>query len=315
MTRAEAFRRELLAHCYRMMGSVDDAEDIVQETFLRAWRASDRFEGRSSLRTWLYRIATNVCLTALRKHDRRMLPSGLGAPSTDPDDDLPAAGDVSWIQPMPDALVRSDTDDPAEIAVSRAGIRLALVAGLQHLSPRQRAVLVLRDVLGWPAAEVAEALDLTTGAVKSLLQRARGRLDAVAPRMDDVIEPDDPRARALLDQYMKAFEDADPAAFERALRADASIELPPSRTWFAGRETCVPYLVRHVVGTPGTWRALDTSANGQPALAVYYRVGDGSYQGFGIGVLTVTGSGIAKVSVFGGIDVLARFDLPPVLPG
>src|SRR5215470_14318174 len=217
----EPYRRELLAHCYRMLGSVDDAEDLVQETYLRAWRSFDSFEGRSSLRTWLYQIASNACLTAMERRSRRPLPSGLGSP--DEDAGMPpaaAAPDVLWLQPIPDALVRPERGDPAAIAVSRESLRLALIASFQYLPPRQRAVLLLRDVLAFPAADVADMLGMTTAAVKSALQRARGRLEEVAPAADQVAEPPEPRARALLDQYIQAFETADAAALKQLLRRD-----------------------------------------------------------------------------------------------
>jgi RNA polymerase sigma-70 factor (ECF subfamily) len=169
-SRTGQFRGELLAHCYRMLGSAEEAEDLVQETYLRAWRSFDRFEGRSSVRTWLYRIATNVSLTAVERRRRRPLPSGLGAPTEDPQARLVAGPEVAWLQPLPDALLGREQEDPAAVAVSRAGIRLAFVAALQHLSARQRAVLILRDVLEWPAAEVAELLGTTTTAVNSGLR-------------------------------------------------------------------------------------------------------------------------------------------------
>ena len=183
---AEPYRRELLAHCYRMLGSVHDAEDLVQETYLRAWRGYDRFEGRSSMRTWLYRIATSACLTALETRNRRPLPSGLGAPKADPDATLVQQNEVLWLEPIPDAMVAGEADDPATIVASRESIRLALIAALQHLPPKQRAVLILCEVLKWKAAEVADLLDTTTAAVNSALQRARAQLDEAAPSQETV---------------------------------------------------------------------------------------------------------------------------------
>jgi RNA polymerase sigma-70 factor (ECF subfamily) len=265
----EPFRRELLAHCYRMVGSVDEAEDLVQETFLRAWRAYDGFEGRSSVRTWLYQIASNTCLTALEHRARRPLPSGLGGP-TGPGGPSQAAGqppaaqpDISWLQPIPDALVTPESADPAAIAVSRESLRLALIASFQYLPPRQRAVLLLREVLAFPAADVATMLGTSTAAVKSMLQRARARLHEAAPAADQVAEPDEPEARALLDQYIGAFETADAAALERLLRADATLELPPSAAWFAGGEAIAGAVAG--LGSPGDWRMVPAAANGQPA--------------------------------------------------
>ena len=212
----EPFRRELLAHCYRMLGSADEAEDLVQDTYLRAWRAYGTFEGRSSLRTWLYRIATNACLTALGQRGQRALPSGLGAPAGDPDAPPgPAEPGVPWLEPIPDAWVTPETQDPAAIVTAREGLRLALIASLQYLPARQRAVLLLREVLGFPAAEVAAMLGTSTAAVKSTLQRARARLDEVAPAPERMIEPTDPQARALLGRYIAGFENADIAALEK----------------------------------------------------------------------------------------------------
>src|ERR1700683_2787605 len=189
------FRGELLAHCYRMLGSAGEAEDLVQETYLRAWRSYDGFEGRSSVRTWLYRIATNVCLTALERRARRPLPSGLGGPADDMEALLVAGPEVPWLQPFPGALLAADGEDPAAGAVSREGIRLAFVAALQYLSARQRAVLILRDVLEWPAAQVAELLGTTTTAVNSGLRRARAQLAQALPAEDELAEPAEPDRR------------------------------------------------------------------------------------------------------------------------
>jgi RNA polymerase sigma-70 factor (ECF subfamily) len=281
------FRRELLAHCYRMVGSPDEAEDLVQETYLRAWRAYGRFEGRSSARVWLYRIATNVCLTALYRRGRRELPSGLGEPTADPGAEPELAGaEVSWLRPMPDALVTPETADPAAVVAAREGLRLALLVSLQHLPARQRAVLILRDVLGFRAGEVAEMLETSTAAVKSALQRARGRLAEVAEPGAPLGEPDDPRVRALLAEYIRAFENSDPAAMERALRTDAAIEPIGARTWFAGKATCAPYLAS-VYGPPGSWRMIPTVANGQPAVVSYLRDGSGVHRAFGVVVLSI----------------------------
>ena len=312
----EPFRRELLAHCYRMLGSADEAEDLVQDTYLRAWRAYGTFEGRSSLRTWLYRIATNACLTALGQRGQRALPSGLGAPAGDPDAPPgPAEPGVPWLEPIPDAWVTPETQDPAAIVTAREGLRLALIASLQYLPARQRAVLLLREVLGFPAAEVAAMLGTSTAAVKSTLQRARARLDEVAPAPERMIEPTDPQARALLGRYIAGFENADIAALESALRADAAIEMVGTRTWFSGRETCLRYL-GHVIGAPGDWLMIPVAANGQPAAAAYYRDGDRAYHALGLGMLTVTPGGITRITVFaGGPGLVAKFGLPGTHPG
>ncbi|TDV51093.1 RNA polymerase subunit sigma-70 [Actinophytocola oryzae] len=305
----EPFRRELLTHCYRMLGSLDEAEDLVQETYLRAWRSYDEFEGRASLRTWLHRIATNACLSALEQRGRRVLPSGLGSPTEDPDaPPLPAEPEVTWLGPVP------DTHDPATILTARDSMRLALVAALQYLPPRQRAVLLLREVLGFSAAEVAVMVGMSAAAVKSALQRARARLDEVAPSPETVAEPDEPRAQDLLRQYIAGFENADLTALEQALRTDAAIELVGTRTWFSGRATCLRYLA-HVVGSPGDWLMTRTSANGQPTAATYYRADDRTHQALGVAVLTATPTGLSRITVFpGGPGLVTRFGLPAVLP-
>jgi RNA polymerase sigma-70 factor, ECF subfamily len=307
----EPFRRELLAHCYRMLGSAHDAEDIVQETYLRAWRGYRDFESRSSVRTWLYRIATNACLTALAHGSRRVLPSGLGAPSDDPNAEQAMAPEVAWLQAIPDAWV-STVDDPAALVTSRESLRLALVASLQYLPAQQRAVLLLRDVLAFPATEVAAMLDITVTAAKSALQRARTRMKEVAPRADDIIEPTEPRARELLELYMTAFEKSDAAMIKEVLRHDAALEVVGSRTWFAGNTTCLPFLTAQALGSPGDWRMVPIAANGQPAAAAYLRGEDGVHHAYGISVLDVTAAGIARIVVFGEPGLVTLFGLPLV---
>jgi RNA polymerase sigma-70 factor, ECF subfamily len=309
--RTEPFRRELLAHCYRMVGSLHDAEDVVQETYLRAWRAYGGFEQRSSVRTWLYRIATNACLTALERRGRRVLPSGLTGPSDDPYAPPVSAGpEVDWVEPFPDALVEGD---PAAVVVAREDLRLALIASLQHLPARQRAVLLLRDVLAFPAADVAAVLDISVAAVKSALQRARARMEEVAPSAEALAEPDEPQARALLDRYIAAFENADASAFEEVLREDAALEMVGSRTWFSGLRTCLPYITSlPVLGAPGEWRMVPTRANGQPAAAAYRRGPSGAHEAFGIAVLTVAEDGIGRIVVFADPALVTAFGFPPV---
>jgi RNA polymerase sigma-70 factor, ECF subfamily len=310
----EPFRRELLAHCYRMLGSLHDAEDQVQETYLRASRSYAKFEGRSSLRTWLYRIATNVCLTALVHHSRRVLPSGLGGPDLDPEAIPKLAGsDVAWLQPVPDALVNPDSTDPAVVVAGRQDLRLALIASLQYLPGRQRAVLILRDVLDFPAGEVAVMLDTTTAAVKSTLQRARTRLQSLALVADDVTEPTDQEALAVLDRYIEAFENADATALQQLVCGDATLEATPILNWFAGNDTCIPYLRLRVMGSPGDWRMLPTRANGQPAAVAYTRDASGTYDAYGVVVLTVTARGISQIISFGDPSLLRAFGFPPVL--
>ena len=245
------FRGELLAHCYRMLGSAEEAEDLVQETYLRAWRSFDGFEGRSSMRTWLYRIATNVCLTAIERRGRRPLPSGLGGPADDPEAPLVAGTEVPWLQPFPGAVLAAEHQDPAEAAVSRAGIRLAFVAALQYLSARQRAVLILRDVLELPAAEVADLLGTTTTAVNSGLRRARAQLAQALPAEDDLAEPAEPDRRALLDRFAAAIENADASALAMLLASDVALEMPPVRTWFTGRRAVVRFIASNFLTAPG----------------------------------------------------------------
>ena len=303
-SRIEAFRRELTAHCYRMTGSADDAEDLVQETYLRAWRAQEGFEGRSSLRVWLYRIATNACLNALAHSSRRVLPSGLGAPGEDPFAEPVLAGpDVRWLQPFP--------TDPADAMELRASVRLALIASLQVLTPQQRAVLILRDVLAFSAAETAQVLELTVAAVKSTLQRARSAVTSEP----ELAEPGDPRARAWLDGYMAAWERSDVQELTRVLQRDAVLEMTPSRTWFQGFDTCIAYM-RQALGTPDTWRAVPVEANGQPAAGAYLRGADGVHRAFALSVLTPGRTGLARVTLFGvpvQPGLFERFGLPLTL--
>ena len=311
---ADPFRRELFAHCYRMLGSVHDAEDLVQETYLLAWRSYDRFEGRSSLRTWLYRIATRACLTALEGRSRRPLPTGLGGPSADPDESLVERREVAWLEPVPDAMVGAEGADPAAIVALRESIRLALVAAFQHLPPRQRAVLILRDVLKWRAAEVAEILDTTTTAVNSMLQRARAQLDQVAPSEDDVVEPTNPDQRVLLDRYVMAFEDKNVSAIVALLTTDAVWEMPPFTTWYRGRDHVGRHLATRCPGGPGDFRLVPTKANGQPAFALYLRGDDGDFQPFTLQVLTFTSAGIAHVANFFDLQLFTTFGLLKAQP-
>jgi RNA polymerase sigma-70 factor (ECF subfamily) len=312
--RAAPFRRELLVHCYRMLGSLHDAEDLVQETYLRAWRGYDRFEGRSTLRQWLYRIATSACLTALEHHSRRILPAGIGAPSTEPERPLltAAIGEAVWVQPLPDTLA----DDPAAIVASRESVRLAFIAALQHLPARQRAVLILRDVLAWHAAEVAELLDTTTIAVNSALRRARMQLAKAAPLRDELTEPEDPRRRALLDRYTTAFENADLPELLRLLRDDVVLEMPPHLTWFSGRAQVTRFLAAQVLGSGGRRFVLvPTGANGQPAVAGYILGVDGLWHAHALQVLTMRASGISRIVSFNDPALFPGFALPAVLPG
>jgi RNA polymerase sigma-70 factor (ECF subfamily) len=298
----EPFRRELVVHCYRMLGSVHDAEDLAQETLLRAWKARERYdERRASVRTWLYRIATNVCLTALEGRPRRPLPSGLGAASTDPDAPLVADFEVPWLQPLPE---RYDGDPQA-----RGGVRLAFVAAVQLLPPRQRAVLVLRDVLQFSAAEVATQLDTTAASVNSSLQRARAALATATPREHDVREPDDQGVRETVGRYVRAFEAADVTTLVTLLTDDAVLEMPPVPLWYAGRARYGRFMARVFTMRPGAWRAVPLTANGQPAFAAYCPDGGGGHRLHTLQVLTVTPTGIAHNVVFQDPKVFTAFGL------
>ncbi|MGO9382071.1 MAG: sigma-70 family RNA polymerase sigma factor [Mycobacterium sp.] len=311
---AERYRPELQAYCYRMLGSVDECEDLVQDTYLRAWQSYERFEGRSSLRLWLYKIATNTYLTALQTRKRRPLPSGLSAPADSAAATLAAAqSDIPWLQPAPDRLLYGATDDPAVVVSHRSGVRLAFVAALQHLSPLQRAVLVLRDVLGWQAKEVAEMLETSTAAVNSALQRARAQLAEGRPILDELSEPTEPEARDVLDRYMAAFEHADVDELAELLRTDVELEMPPIPTWFIGRDAVCGFLARVVLHTPDQWRLVHTRANGAPAFAMYKRAPDGSsgsFQAHGLDVLSLIGGRIARIVAFNDPTLVAKFGLP-----
>ena len=314
--RTDPYRRELLAHCYRMLGSIHDAEDQVQETLIRAWRSYGDFEGRASMRTWLYRIATNTCLRALETRERRPLPSGLGGPG-DPDGTFAAARpEVPWLQPLPDAALGGQLPgDPSSVVASRASMRLALIAALQYLPPRQRAVLILRDVLGWHAPEVAELLGISTAAGNSVLQRARAQLERLAPEEDDIREPADPGVRALLNRYAAAFETADVRLLTELLREDAVLEMPPLPTWFAGRELIGRFLARRVLVRAGDFRLLPVAANFQPAFAAYDRAEDGAHRAHAIMVVTVRGGRIGRIVSFNDDTLFPAFGLPAVYPG
>ena len=308
------FRGELLAHCYRMLGSAQEAEDLVQETYLRAWRSYDGFEGRSSVRTWLYRIATNVCLTAIERQGRRPLPSGLGGPADDMEAPLVAGPEVPWLQPFPGALLAADGEDPATVAVSREGIRLAFVAALQYLSARQRAVLILRDVLDWPAAQVADLLGTTTTAVNSGLRRARAQLAQALPAEDELAEPAEPDRRAVLDRFAAAIQDADGRALAELLREDVALEMPPLLTWFTGRQAVAGFIMAHFLTEPGGLRLVPVQANGERAFAVYRRDPDQAYHAHAMLVPTLTATGIARIIAFQDTGLFGSFGLPREYP-
>jgi len=314
LRQADPYRRELTAHCYRMLGSIHDAEDLVQETYLRAWRSYHTFEGRSSLRSWLYRIATNVCLTALEGRGRRPLPSGLGTASADPEAPLAERTEVPWLEPAPDAMTGASHADPAAIVTSRESVRLALIAALQHLPPRQRAVLILRDVLKWRAAEVAELLDVSTAAVNSMLQRARAQLATVAPAEDEVAEPTTRHQRDLLRRYVEAFERYDVKAIVSLFTADAVWEMPPFPAWYQGPDDIGRLISAQCPAQrPGDLRLLPVEANGRPAFAMYLRQ-DGVYHAFAINVVTLTSAGVKHGTMFFDRSLFPLFGMPDTLP-
>jgi RNA polymerase sigma-70 factor (ECF subfamily) len=316
MQLVEPLRGELTAHCYRMLGSVHDAEDLVQETYLRAWRAYEKFENRSSLRTWLYRIATNVCLTALDGRARRPLPTGLGQPSSDPRGALESRPEVPWLEPLPDMMVwGAPANDPAATVVDRESVRLAFVAALQHLTPPQRAVVILRDVLAWHASEVAELLETSVAAVNSSLQRARAQLAKLDREAEQPVV-DDEHARALLQDYVAAFEHYDVPRIVDLLSRDAVWEMPPFTGWYSGPEA-IGALIEHncPAERAGDQVLVEVSANGRPALALYMRDPlDGVHRAFQLQVPTVGPEGVQHVTAFFDTTLFARFGLPEELP-
>jgi RNA polymerase sigma-70 factor (ECF subfamily) len=307
----ERLRDSLVAHCYQMTGSYQDAEDTVQETYLRAVRGMAGFEGRSSIKTWLYRIATNTCITALHHRSRRVLPAGLGAPATDPGAHVYTDESFAWVEPLPDAVLNHRDSDPGEVVVMRESVRLALIAALQYLPVRQRAAFLLREVLGWSAAEIGETLDITVPAVKSLLQRARRRLDEVDVAAQRTAPPDLELERALLDRYLAAFEAEDAAAIRAIIHDDFSLEAVPHPTWFKGVGVCIPFIERNAFGK-GT-RFLPTRANGQPAMAVYRPDAAGDLRASGLWVLTVVDDRLSRAINFHDPRLVAVAGLPAVL--
>jgi RNA polymerase sigma-70 factor (ECF subfamily) len=306
IAQAAPFRAELIAHCYRMLGSVHDAEDLVQETYLRGWRGYENFEERAALRTWLYRIATTACLRALENRARRVLPAGLGAGAIDPEVDLDGAGFAHpWLEPLP------DTYTPESAIAARHSVRLAVVTAMQELPARQRAVLILRDVVQFSAAEVAELLETTPAAVNSALARARTHLAEAAPTEDDVADPDDAALRSLLDRYCAAFENGDVSALTELLRADVKLEMPPQPVWFDGRDAVMRFLAARAFSGRGDVVMVPTAANAQPAVADYRRGADGVLAAHALHVLTAGGGGIAAITVFLEPELFASFGLPP----
>jgi RNA polymerase sigma-70 factor, ECF subfamily len=325
----ERHRGELRVHCYRMLGSFTEAEDLVQETFLRAWKNLAGFEGRSTIRAWLYKIATNACLDTLAGRGRRVLPQHLGPPS-DASVNLPPRTDIPWLQPFPDRLwepAATGDAEPDAVVVTRETIELAFLAAIQHLPPRQRAVLVMRDVLGWPAKQTAATLDVSVASVTSALHRARStlkehlpahRLDWTSPSSPASSEPT-AQEQATLRRYMDAMERADLAAVAELLAEEVRAAMPPWPMWFQGRSAVVTALeTSWDTSSPdyvGRFRMLPIRANGQPGAATYVRRADsGPYEPFAIGVVRIEDGQITEMTAFHDLDLFPAFGLPPSLP-
>jgi RNA polymerase sigma-70 factor, ECF subfamily len=310
----ERHRRELRVHCYRMLGSFEEAEDLVQESFLRAWRARETFQGRSTLRAWLYRIATNACLEVLRR--RRRLP----APSTGDAGRPPPLSSMPWLRPFPDALLdppAAAEEGPEAVVVARETIALAFLATIQLLPPRQRAVLLMRDVLAFSAAETADLLEVTVASANSALQRARATLaihQDVRAEVGSSPSTGDPRELALLARYMRAHEEGDPAAIVAVLREDARLTISPAGMCWEGREQITqPFL--DGMGALGDWRCVPTRANRQPAVGNYLRRwGESEFRAFTLVVLAVEDGALAEMATFAEPALFAAFGLPPALP-
>jgi RNA polymerase sigma-70 factor (ECF subfamily) len=304
--RLEQHRWELTGYCYRMLGSAFEAEDAVQETMLRAWRSHDRFEGRAALKSWLYRIATNVCLDLLDGRQRRARPMELGSAGTiaGPLTSLPEA---TWIEPIPDARTVEEEGDPAELAVARETLRLAFVAAVQHLPPRQRAVLILCEVLRWKAAEAAELLDTSVASVNSALQRARAALATSGLTVTDQVAPLDAAQRNLLDRYVEAFEQFDMDSLVAVLHEDATLSMPPYDLWLRGPAEIVRWMLgpgEHCRGS----RLVPVAANGSPAFGQYRASGPGgSYEPWALQVIEITEGRITGLNSF--LDTARLFPL------
>jgi RNA polymerase sigma-70 factor (ECF subfamily) len=305
----EAHRRELTAYCYRMLGSGFEAEDAVQETMVRAWKGFDDFEGRSALRSWLYRIATNVCLDMMRGPQRRARPMDLG-PSSTAETLLPAGlPEHAWVQPVADARVLPEDADPAELAAARDTIRLAFVAALQHLPPKQRAVLVLCEVLRWQATEVAELLDTTVASVNSALQRARATLGALDLEDRSADTSMDAEHQALLARYVDAFERYDISSLVSLIHEDATFTMPPHPLWLQGTDDIAKWYVGQGAGCRGS-RLLATAANGCAAFGAYKQAGPGVHEPFALQVIEVSDGRITGLHHFLYPELFPAFGLP-----
>ncbi|MEU8759908.1 sigma-70 family RNA polymerase sigma factor [Streptomyces sp. NPDC048659] len=310
----EKYRTELTGYCYRMLGSAFEAEDAVQDTMVRAWRALDSFEGRSSLRSWLYRIATNVCLDSLSAGNRRARPMDLSEPTPVAQARLNERPEITWLEPVPDGRVLPSVADPAETAVSRETVRLAFVAALQHLPPKQRAVLILREVLAWKAVEVSELLGTTVASVNSALQRARATLAEQAPAASDAANPLDEEQKALLDRYVAAFEGYDMQALTAILHEDATMSMPPYDLWLRGHDDIVGWMLGVGEVCRGS-KLVATVANGQPAFAHYHPDPEGGFAPWALIVLQLHDGKVGGMDFF--LDTkrwFPLFDLPERLP-
>ncbi len=310
----EQHRAELTAYCYRMLGSPFDAEDAVQDTLVRGWRSLGRFEGRSALRSWLYKIATNVCLDMLDGRKRRARPIDLGPAAEPLESNLNIPGELSWIEPLPDSLILAGEGDPAEVAVARETVRLAFVAALQYLPPRQRAALILCEVLRWSAVEVAQLLDSSVASVNSALQRARATLAAHELTPEQSPPPLGASAQELLERYVEAFERYDIGALTALIQEDASQSMPPYDLWLSGREAILAFWFGPGIGCRGS-RVLPTvSANGSPAFGQYKPSPEGGYDPWALQVVELSGGQIVELTFFLETERLfPLFGLPPRL--
>jgi RNA polymerase sigma-70 factor (ECF subfamily) len=307
----ETYRRELTGYCYRMLGSGFEAEDAVQETLVRAWKAADSFEGRSSVRSWLYRIATNVCLDMLRAPQRRAVATDLSGPWSADTPLPPPMPETEWVSPIADERVLPAEADPAELAELRDTVRLAFVAALQHLPPKQRAVLILREVLKWQAAEVAELLDTSVAGVNSALQRARATLDARPAAAPAEI---DEEHQALLKRYVAAFEAYDVDALVTLIAEDAQFTMPPFPLWLTGHEDIAKWYLGQGIGCRGS-RLLPLQVNGAAGFAAYKQAGEGRWEPFAVQVIEPSGGRLVGLHHFLDFDgrLFASFGLPPFL--
>jgi RNA polymerase sigma-70 factor (ECF subfamily) len=313
--RLEEHRRELNAYCYRMLGSSFEAEDAVQDTMVRAWKNIDRFEGRAALRTWLYRIATNVCLDMIAGRERRARPMDLGPAREPVIGNLATLPEVTWIEPIPDDSVMPDGGDPADVALARESIKLAFVAALQHLPAQQRAVLILREVLRWKATEVAELLDTSVAAVNSSLQRARATLEASEITQSDSPAPMDAAQRELLARYVDAFERYDIESLTALLHEDATQSMPPFDLWLRGRDDVLTWWFGPGIGCKGSRVIPTLAANGSPAFGQYKpsETGEG-YDPWALQVVEIVDGRIVEITFFLDTQKLfPLFGLPPHL--